>query len=63
LLDSGRFSPRQIALVYYIFCAIFGVLTLMTTSQLFKFIAFAVMFILIGIGFIAVGRFSVEVED
>lgn len=60
LLDSGRFSPRQIALVYYLFCAVFGVLTLMTTSQLFKFIAFGVMLVLIAIGFIAVGRISVE---
>lgn len=63
LLDSGRFSPRQIAIGYYLFCAIFGALTLMTTSQLFKFIAFAVMLILVGIGFFAVGRTSSSTSD
>ncbi len=56
LLDSGILTPRQLALSYYAFCACFGVLTLVTTSEMFKFIAFAVMLICIAIGFIALGR-------
>jgi len=56
LLDTGRYNPRQIALVYYIVCAFFGFLTLVTTSQLFKFLAFGIMMIFVAIGFIAVGR-------
>ncbi|MCY3866556.1 MAG: MraY family glycosyltransferase [Chloroflexi bacterium] len=58
LLDNGIFSPRQMALVYYSICAFFGFLTLVTTSQMFKFIAFAFMLICIAIGFVAVGRIS-----
>ncbi|MCY3778860.1 MAG: MraY family glycosyltransferase [Chloroflexi bacterium] len=58
LLDSGMLSPRQLALSYYAFCAFFGLLTLVTTSEMFKFIAFAVMLICIAIGFIALGRNS-----
>ena len=58
LLDSGMLSPRQLALSYYVFCAFFGLLTLVTTSELFKFIAFAVMLICIAIGFIVLGRNS-----
>ncbi len=58
LLDSGVLSPRQLALSYYVFCAFFGILTLITTSEMFKFIAFAVMLICIAIGFIALGRSS-----
>ncbi len=63
LLDSGMFSPRQIALGYYAICALFGFLTLVTTSQMFKFIAFAVMLVCIAIGFIAVGRIAALPED
>ena len=58
LLDNGIFTPRQMALVYYSICAFFGFLTLVTTSQMFKFIAFAFMLICIAIGFVAVGRIS-----
>lgn len=58
LLDTGRYTPGQVALGYYGICSIFGVLTLATTSQLFKFIAFGVMLIFVIIGFIAVGRIS-----
>ncbi len=58
LLDSGRLTPRQLALSYYGFCAFFGLLTLVTASELFKFIAFAVMLICIAIGFIALGSSS-----
>lgn len=46
LQDIG-FSQRVIVLTYYAFCAFFGVLTLVLTSQLFKFIAFGVMVLLI----------------
>ncbi len=63
LLDKGIFSPRQLALVYYSICAFFGFLTLVTTSQLFKFIAFAFMLICIAIGFVAVGRISAPQND
>lgn len=63
LLDTGRFTPRQIAIGYYVICAVFGLLTLVTTSQLFKFIAFGVMMIFVVIGFIAVGRISASEQD
>ncbi|GAB4327385.1 MAG: MraY family glycosyltransferase [Phototrophicales bacterium] len=59
LLDMG-FSQRQIVVGYYLFCALFGVLTLIITSQLFKFIAFGVMLLLIGFGFMLVARFHQE---
>ena len=55
LLDIG-FSQRQIVLAYYIFCAFFGVLTLVTASRFFKFIAFGVMILLIVIGFVLLTR-------
>lgn len=63
LLDSGMFSPRQIALAYYSVCAFFGFLTLVTTDRTFKFIAFAVMLFCIALGFAAVGRFTGLQED
>jgi len=50
LLDIG-FSQRQIVVGYYLFCALFGVLTLVTESQLFKFLALGVMLVLVIIGF------------
>lgn len=50
LLDMG-FSQRQIVLVYYAFCAFFGFLTLIASSQLFKFMALGVMLVLVIIGF------------
>jgi UDP-GlcNAc:undecaprenyl-phosphate/decaprenyl-phosphate GlcNAc-1-phosphate transferase len=56
LLDSGRVTPRQLALGYYTFCAFFGFLTLILPSQLYKFIAFGVMLIIIAIAFAMVGR-------
>jgi UDP-GlcNAc:undecaprenyl-phosphate GlcNAc-1-phosphate transferase len=46
LLDRGL-SQRQIVLGYYAFCACFGALTLVTTSQLFKFIALGVMALMV----------------
>ena len=57
LLDMG-FTQRQIVFVYYLFCACFGILTLVTTSQMFKFIAFSVMVLLIIIGFFVLSRRS-----
>ncbi|PJF24779.1 MAG: undecaprenyl/decaprenyl-phosphate alpha-N-acetylglucosaminyl 1-phosphate transferase, partial [Phototrophicales bacterium] len=55
LLDLG-FSQRQIVLGYYAFCSFFGALTLITTSQLFKFIALGVMMGMIASGFVLIGR-------
>ena len=63
LLDSGILTPRQIALSYYAVCAFFGFVTLVTTSVMFKFIAFAVMLICIAIGFIVIGRIAALNED
>jgi len=63
LLDYGIFTPRQLALVYYSICAFFGFLTLVTASQMFKFIAFAFMLVCIAIGFVAVGRISALQDD
>lgn len=63
LLDAGLLSPRQIALGYYAICALFGLLTLVTTSQLFKFIAFGLMLVFVAVGFIAVGRISPLRDD
>lgn len=58
LLDTGIFTPRQIALGYYALCAFLGFLTLVTDSQLFKFIALIAMLICIAIGFMAMARIS-----
>ena len=55
LLDMG-FSQRQIVTIYYFFCAFFGVLTLVIESQLYKFIAFGVMALLVGVGFVILLR-------
>lgn len=57
LLDMGL-SQRQIVLGYYVFCASFGVLTLLVDSRLFKFIALSVMMVLVVIGFVFVARFK-----
>jgi UDP-GlcNAc:undecaprenyl-phosphate GlcNAc-1-phosphate transferase len=51
LQDIGL-SQRLIVLVYYAFCSFFGILTLVLTSQLFKFIAFGVMIVLIVVVFL-----------
>jgi UDP-GlcNAc:undecaprenyl-phosphate GlcNAc-1-phosphate transferase len=51
LLDRKILSHRQIVLLYYFFCAFFGILTLVLESQLYKFIAFGVMLALISLGF------------
>jgi UDP-GlcNAc:undecaprenyl-phosphate/decaprenyl-phosphate GlcNAc-1-phosphate transferase len=49
LVDMG-FGVRQIVLGYYAFCAFFGILTLVVESQLFKFVALAVMILLVMVG-------------
>jgi len=55
LLDMG-FSQRQIVSGYYAFCALFGVLTLVVESRLFKLIALGAMCVLIALGFALVAR-------
>ena len=62
LVDAGV-SPRLIASVYYLFCATFGVLALITTSRQFKLLAMAVMFGLVIVGFGLVARLRPLVED
>jgi UDP-GlcNAc:undecaprenyl-phosphate/decaprenyl-phosphate GlcNAc-1-phosphate transferase len=55
LIDAG-ISPRWICIGYYVFCAAFGALALMTTSRLFKLVAIVVMVVLVVIGFALVSR-------
>lgn len=55
LVDKGV-SPRLIVAGYYLFCAAFGLLALITTSRSFKFIALLVMFGLAVMGFALVAR-------
>ena len=55
LHDMG-FSQRQIVSVYYLFCSSFGLLTLITASRMFKFMAFSTMVLLIIIGFALLTR-------
>ena len=55
LLDAG-ISPRQIVLGYYVFCALFGGIALVTASRLFKLIALIVMAAVIGGGFVVLSR-------
>jgi UDP-GlcNAc:undecaprenyl-phosphate GlcNAc-1-phosphate transferase len=56
LLDNGVMTERQLVLGYYIFCAFFGMLTLVLESQWYKLVAFGVMLTLIGVGFALVTR-------
>ncbi len=58
LIDSGRFNQQQVVVAYYVFCALFGLLTLVTGSRMFKFLAFSVMVGLILIGFAIVARYD-----
>lgn len=55
LLDLGL-SQRQIVLGYYVFCAIFGGIALVTASRLFKLIALLVMGLVVAIGFLVLSR-------
>lgn len=57
LQDMG-YAQRKIVLTYYLFCSFFGVLTLVTGSRLFKFVAFSVMVMLLVGGFALVSRAS-----
>jgi UDP-GlcNAc:undecaprenyl-phosphate GlcNAc-1-phosphate transferase len=55
LSDMG-ISQRKIVTIYYFFCAFFGILTLVIESQLYKFIAFGVMVLLVVIAFVVLLR-------
>lgn len=55
LIDRGL-SSRAIVLGYYGFCAFFGILALVTTSQVFKVIALCVMAMLVLSGFLLLTR-------
>lgn len=55
LHDHGL-GQRAIVLTYYLFCAFFGLLTLVLPSGLFKFIALAVMIGLTLLGFALISR-------
>lgn len=55
LLDRGV-SQRRIVVGYYYFCTCFGLLTLVTDSRLFKFIAFGVLALLVMGGLLLVSR-------
>jgi UDP-GlcNAc:undecaprenyl-phosphate GlcNAc-1-phosphate transferase len=57
LLDLGL-SQRQIVLGYYAFCTLFGMLTLITSSQLFKAIALGVLGLIVIVGFVIVLRLT-----
>ncbi|MCC6906215.1 MAG: undecaprenyl/decaprenyl-phosphate alpha-N-acetylglucosaminyl 1-phosphate transferase [Anaerolineae bacterium] len=57
LIDIGL-SQRQITLVYYLFCALFGGLSLLIPSQLYKFLALLVMAILTIAGFIWLAKYQ-----
>lgn len=62
LLDTGLLSHRAIVLLYYLFCAFFGILTLFLPSQLYKFVAFSVMLTLIAVGFGLLMRISDQIS-
>ena len=55
LLDLGL-NNRVLVTGYYFFCAFFGMVALITTSQVFKFVALVVMFALVTAGFIILAR-------
>lgn len=48
LQDLG-FTQRQIVLGYYAFCTLFGVLTLIISSELYKFVALAVLLAIVAV--------------
>ena len=56
LLDSGRFSERQIVISYYVFAILFGSLTLFLESRFYKFLALSLMVGLVIVGFWLVGE-------
>lgn len=55
LLDAG-FSQRQIVIGYYVFCALFGGIALVTASRVFKLIALIVMAGIVALGVFLVSR-------
>jgi UDP-GlcNAc:undecaprenyl-phosphate GlcNAc-1-phosphate transferase len=55
LQDLG-FTQRQIVVGYYAFCACFGALTLVTSSEAFKFIALGVLLILVLLTLMVISR-------
>lgn len=55
LMDLG-ISPRLIVSGYYLFCAFFGMMALVTTSQVFKLLALVIMFALIILAFIVLTK-------
>ena len=55
LIDAGV-SPRVIAAGYYVFCAAFGALALITTSRQFKLLALIAMIGLVLLGFAVVAH-------
>jgi UDP-N-acetylmuramyl pentapeptide phosphotransferase/UDP-N-acetylglucosamine-1-phosphate transferase len=57
LHDIGL-SQRQIVVGYYVFCALFGAIALVTASRLFKLLALVVMGVVIVAGFAIVSRLS-----
>ena len=63
LQDSELFSHRQIVLGYYTFCGFFGMLTILLESQLFKFIAFGVMIVLVVLGLALLTRYRPRYEQ
>ncbi len=55
LLDMGL-SQRQIVIGYYVFCALFGALALVTASRSFKLIALVAMVSVVIVGFAILSR-------
>jgi UDP-GlcNAc:undecaprenyl-phosphate GlcNAc-1-phosphate transferase len=62
-LKDAHVDPRIISIGYYFFCAAFGVLALLTTSRIYKFIAIVVMVALVLIGFTLVARIAGPVKS
>ncbi len=56
LIDLGV-GQREIVIGYYGFCAFFGVLTLVTGSRLFKFVALGAMALIVAAGFLLLNRY------
>ncbi len=55
LIDAG-ISPRKIVFGYYVFCAAFGLLALLTTSRSFKLVGIIMLIALVIVGFALVAR-------
>lgn len=57
-LIDAKMPPRLIASGYYLFCAAFGLLALVTDNRLFKLMAIIAMVSLVLVGFALVARFA-----